>query len=316
MVLVGCKVTTNPKPLTRDEIYKGTDGLVMSFWKDTPPKEVYASTDTERAQFDIAIELQNKGAYNIEQGWLTLVLENDYMLIDEWKQGEHISYSGDSRATFDLEGKSLLNPIGGKDLTTIRINANKFPETLSETHTSSILLAACYKYQTSVYENVCVDTDVYNLRNLDKPCNVKDMSLTSQGAPIAITKVEVQMMPHENQDRIKPIFTIYVENKGNGEVIKSGVAIENACSSGSLRIKENDINVVDIKAYLSGREYQLDCNPGYVKLKEKQGVIRCSLKDGKEKQYGTYEAPLIIDLDYGYMQTIAKEVTIKKPVTY
>ena len=317
IIISGCRGRTDSDPVTRGEIYRGTDALVFKFFKNAPPSEVYASTENERSEFNIALELENKGAFNIEEGFLTLILEDDYMSIEEWKTTDDISYRGENQAIFNLKGKSMLNPIGGKAISTIEINARQFPETMSQTHISSVLLAACYRYQTSMHENVCVDTDVYNLRNLDKSCEVNDLTLKSQGAPVAVTKVEVEMLPHENEGKIKPLFTIHVENKGPGEVIRPDrTAIENACSYESLRIKENDLNTIAIKAYLSGKEYELDCNPDLIKLRNKKGFIRCNLKEGKDKQYGTYESPLIIELYYGYMQTIAKEVTVKKPLTY
>lgn len=327
LVIMGCNTKKNSKPVTREEIFTGTDALVFNFLKNAPPPEVYASTETEKSQFSVVVELKNKGAYYIkeDEGYLTLILEEDYMSLGRWGYGEEIRQSDNNQTIFSLEGKSLSNPLGGRAVTAIRVNARKLPEKLSETHKSSILLTACYKYQTEVYENVCIDTDVYGLRGMDKSCKVEDLSLKSQGAPIAITKVEVEMLPHENQTKIKPLFTIHVENKGNGEVIKANQdVIRSACSSESLKIKEkdlnvayiNDLNVVYIKAYLSGEEYELDCAPEFIKLRQKQGFVRCRLKEGKEKKYGTYESPLIIKLDYGYMQTIAKEVTIKRPITY
>lgn len=315
--LIGCKGQKDSRARTEDEIHKGTDGLVMSFLKNAPPPQVYASTEEERSQFNVVVNLENKGAYDIENGYLTLILENDYMSIDYWSVAGEGSFTGDSQIMFNLEGKSLSNPFGGEEIVTVQVNARKFPETLSETHTSSILLASCYRYQTNMHKNVCVDTDIYNLRNLDKACEVKDLSLTDQGAPVAVTKVEVEMLPHENEGKVKPLFTIYVENKGVGEVIRADEsAISNACSSESLKIGENDLNVVYIKAYLSGEEYELECNPKYIKLRNKKGFIRCNLKEGKDKKYGTYKSPLIIELYYGYMQTKSKEVEIRKPVTY
>jgi hypothetical protein len=317
LVLIGCKIAQQQNPITRGEIYTGTDGLVFGFLKNAPPAQVYASTGNEKSQFNVVLELQNKGAYDIENGYLTMILEGDYMSVDNWETTNMISYAGESQARFNLEGKTMLNPLGSKEITSIKVNAKKFPEALSEKHTSSVLLAACYRYQTNLQENVCIDTDIYNLKSMDKPCQVKDLTLKSQGAPVAITKVEVEMLPHEYENKIKPIFTIYVENKGNGEVIRPDeTAIESACSSSSLKIKENDLNVIYIQAYLSGKEYPLDCTPDQIKLRNKEGYIRCTLKEGKDKQYGTYESPLIIELYYGYMQTIAKEVEIKKPLAY
>jgi hypothetical protein len=84
-------------------------------------------------------------------------------------------------------------------------------------------------------------------------------------------------------------------------------------------------NVADARVYLSDKGSQLDCAPklvstsqdkaGYIKLSRKEGeknTVKCRLKEGISKTKGTYTAPLLIELDYGYTFTISKNVLIKK----
>ncbi|GAG33164.1 unnamed protein product, partial [marine sediment metagenome] len=94
LIIIGCKGKKSSKPVTREDLYTGTDGLVFNFLKNAPPDQVYASTETERSQFNVVIDLENKGAFNIEEGYLTLILEDDYMSIDDWDTTEEISYAG------------------------------------------------------------------------------------------------------------------------------------------------------------------------------------------------------------------------------
>lgn len=325
MLISGCG-NKESEPITQKDIYSGTDGIVFNFLKNTPQNEVFSSYKGEVSQFDIIVELQNKGAFDVKEGLLTLVLESGYMEIEDWpldsaEEGVLSEGNNKNQKKFNLDGRSLENLEGDGAITSIKVNALEFPETLSETHTSSVLLTSCYNYQTRLYENVCIDTDVYNLKELDKVCNVKDLSLSNQGAPISIISVEVDMLPQDN--KIKPIFTINVENVGGGEVIlDNDEIIKKACSSET--VDRGSFNKIHINAYLSQKEEQnkLDCTPtsdkgeSYIKLDNKKGLIRCSLKEGTSMEYGTYMSPLIIELDYGYMQTIAKDITIKKPVTY
>ena len=74
------------------------------------------------------------------------------------------------------------------------------------------------------------------------------------------------MLPSADQepDKVKPHFIIFVENKGNGEVIASDM-IKDACSNKPLNYK--DFNRIKIKASLSGQG--LNCNMGRKKMAQK-----------------------------------------------
>jgi len=317
LFISGCGFGSEEGPIRVKDAYRGTDGLIMNFLENVPAGDVF-----EDSSFRIYVELMNEGAFDISGGYLTLGLEEDYMSVDgDWSNLEpsRIDVLDENHVMFYLDGKSPQSPLGEEDVITIMVNALKFKEEQSEIHASNIFMTACYDYQTTAGPSVCIDTDIHGSLSIEKPCRVRDISLTSQGAPLAVTKVEVKMLPEDI--RIKPHFLIYIENKGNGEVVRKD-RVEQTCYSGSLDY--SDINVAEVTAFLSDK--QLDCEPkidntdlkSTVKLKGKEAIVRCFTKDedaiGKEK--GTYTAPLKIIVNYGYTFTISKGVTIRKVLTY
>jgi len=76
LILAGCKDKDPYTPISDKEYKVGTDGLIYSFTPSGPPPKIF-----EKGVFDIASEIWNKGAYEIEEGYITANLENSYMCI-------------------------------------------------------------------------------------------------------------------------------------------------------------------------------------------------------------------------------------------
>ena len=78
LLITGCgksKDQSNYTPsITVKDIYTGSEGLELEFFKGIPPGEVY-----ENGFLQFAIKLHNKGAYNITDGYLALGIENEYL---------------------------------------------------------------------------------------------------------------------------------------------------------------------------------------------------------------------------------------------
>lgn len=323
LLISGCSKnkTTDQSTLIKD-IYKGTDGLVMGFMPGAPPEEAY-----EESPFPLNLELENKGAYDIENGFISIGLERDYMLINSWLDDDHLSPIGESGARFSLKGKSQLNPKGDKMVASLIVDSMRIKEEMSEKHESTIMATACYKYHTRVIETVCIDTDIHNLLAKKKVCEVKDMVLADQGAPIAVVKIEETMQPEQYGSMLKPEFIIQIENKGNGQAVKDGLDIlDKACSAGPLSY--DDFNIVAVSAVIPGPNEQqvyLSCEPraedsqekiAYVKLKDNKGSARCVMEEGISTSEGTFLSPLAVTLDYGYTFTVSKPITIKRILRY
>jgi hypothetical protein len=306
IIIVGCKGRFTEGPIVTMDIFTGTQGLTIEIL--SIPEEIF-----EESPFRIDMRLKNEGSADIEKGYLTLGLETDFITINEWALREPITGSvSKEQVEFSLKGKSMLNPEGSQGLTAVSLSSKEL-EALREMHTSTVLLTGCYAYKTKLSEGVCIDADLLGTTTVEKACVVEDKTLKSQGAPIAITKVEVDMLPQE--DLIKPQFLIHIQNKGKGEVVKTD-NVKEACSG--EQIDYDDFNVIKVNAYLFDK--QLTCTPslteggktGLAKLKEKKDEIRCVLKEGMSKEMGAHTETLNVELDYGYTQTLSETVDIKK----
>lgn len=298
ILISGCdrlsSITGGKKPISEVNVYTGTNALEIEFLKEYPPREVY-----EDQIFKASVFLKNDGASDITHGRLLIGIEEDYM---------ELLYEYNQEIDLQLNGKSRQNPVGEEKIEDFEIKA-KAIGLQSEEHESLIYVTSCYDYITELSEPVCIDTDFYNLKAIEKACEVKDISLSSQGAPVAITSIEETISPTEDGSVVIPKFTIYIQNKGKGEVIDSS-KIDKVCSSEPL--KSEDINILGVGVYLSG--IRLECRPDILKLRDRQEKIVCSLKEGINKEEPTFTTLLSVILEYGYTQTISKRVTIKKLV--
>ncbi|MDP3765143.1 MAG: hypothetical protein Q8R04_01390 [Nanoarchaeota archaeon] len=319
LLIAGCSSSSTQK--TDDiNVRIGFSGLTAEFLKGTPPAKMF-----EGNTFPALIKVKNNGAYSIKNGQaiLSLGVEKDYTKKTDLLTGGRInSFEGLSNAaSFGLEGKSSINPIGSEEVISYNLVAGKV-DPQSETHTSTVIATLCYPYKTVLTGNVCVDTDVNNLRPAKKVCNMQDLVFgNGQGAPVVVTNIEVNMLPvissgTESAARIKPQFLIYIENKGPGTVIKEESVRDFCTKSGT---EHKNLNVVYVDAYLSNTKLrcQLDVETspterGHIKLKDKKDIMWCDLAEGIPAVQDPYLSPLKIELSYGYTQSISANYIIQK----
>ena len=313
LFLIGCDgKDKDNRPITDVDIRKGTVGLTMQFVQNAPPERIF-----EDSIFPIAVELKNKGAFDIgdDEGILVFGFEKTYV---DFAEDAKIEFGSNEELRFGIDGKSVVSPEGNDELVTISGQAKSVgPQ--SETHPSTILATVCYPYETVFGSSVCVDTDVYDIEKEQKVCSIQDLIFEGgQGAPVAVTKIETRMLLQDD-NKVKPHFIIYVKNKGNGEVVDLD-KIKNVCSSEKLEY--TDFNTLVVSASLSG--VPLKCGeeegegPATIRLRDKEDIIRCTLEEGGgiDATKGAYTAPLRIEFDYGYTFTISKDIIIEKILTY
>jgi hypothetical protein len=272
-----------------EKVYSGTDGIVADFLKNAPQDRLYSGTD-----FKIGLDIANIGAYTTDVN-LRIGYERDYM---EPERAAFTINNLEGKSAYNLEGNRVYEFIDAK---TLALKKTSGAGSLVESHKALISVTYCYDYQTLAKADVCVDTDVYD-EKLRKVCAVSDKSLSSQGAPVAVKKIEVEMLPVA-ENNIVPQFTIHLQNVGDGTVIKRGQWL-NACMG---EVEDIGWDTVEIEASLSNNV--LDCKKGSVKLDESQGEIRCTGNTISQDR-GTYAAPLVIKLYYGYYSIITKNVEI------
>ncbi len=299
--LTGCQDSSSTQ-LTEERLRTGTKGLVIKFIKDSPPKIVF---ENDPAVF-ISLSVENLGVTDVKKGVIAFGREEDYLAFDE------IRLNGDKvnePVVFDIEGKSLNNPFGGKVF--LEIEAHSKDITLSKYQDTSIQVNTCYDYQTILQEEVCIDP-IQNMNQLgSRACVAKNLNPGTRGGPVNVKAVEV-MSTKIGSNIVRNVFRIKVNNDGKGKVITKGIA-ELMCSHESIRgIEGVDYrkawDFVQITARL-GKEEMSCKNNGVIKLeKGKTGETICEIETLLREAYVT---PLYLQLDYGYTYSIYKNFQIE-----
>ena len=313
LILPGCaKKTDEGQSFDRT----GTEGITASFIPGQPPEKIYAELNSNN-RFDIVLELRNKGNYP-ESGkgsgasglgpkfgtiYLSGFDKNIITNLDQPKEG-----SRNDLSAMALEGKSQINPNGGQDIAgfTGAIDRNKLNVNVYEPILSATL---CYYYETVTGPSVCIDPQPYSA--IEKVCQAKDLSMTSQGAPIAITRIDEETFATKTQ------FRITVKNVGNGQVAEG---TEGKCAKPT--VQRDDIDKLKVE-YVKASTTELSCGPfidtnikgnsGLIRLISGEGSIICELPSDLYSNYvNAYTTPLSIKLSYSYRTSTQRNLRIVK----
>lgn len=293
LLLVACQYVQIPTKRIQapPEIYKGTSGLEVSFNPASTADILMCK------QAEVIVGLKNTGAYKITDGKYVWIIEDQFLNAIDPRQ-----------KTFSLDGKSEFNNVGGFDQKSFKMKNTGLPTQL-ESYPSPVIFQACYNYQTLASAPVCIDPDIQNLVK-QKPCRAQPVTLSGgQGAPLAVTKVETLMVPEGN--KVRPMFRIYVQNLGTGQVIAEE-DVNAACSFSKERAKSEFISWA--KPYVELQERALKCAPEPVRIETgKETRFVCDREDllyGLAE--GTFSTVLSIELKYGYINTALFPLTITR----
>ncbi len=190
-----------------------------------------------------------------------------------------------------------------------------WPPGLDQT-VQSFLLTTCYQYTTYADPIVCIDPDPYS--DIRKVCYPQSKTWNGgNGAPVAITSIEQENTPQ------KIIFRINVQNVGSGTVWDAG-HLERCSPYYPGRVTPEHKNIVylgDVRVGtlgLSGRGGRggIECSPEVIRLdpKTERGTTTCSYPLQFANLKSAYQAPLVVELWYGYSQTQQRQVQIKRIV--
>src|SRR3989344_5097334 len=201
--LLGCTSTSSDR--READTFTGIEVLNVEFGKNAPPLKVF-----EQSTFPVLLKIRNNGAQSItnNKGVLTIGREKDYIPTLAFEGNSRITIISDQKKdnqiTFNLDGKTILNSKGDELIVYFDATTGKL-EPQSEQKNSVMTANLCYPYQTNLSTTICIDPDIIGIRSSPKVCQVKDLAFGSgQGAPIAITRVEEQMIPVIVQDIEKP----------------------------------------------------------------------------------------------------------------
>jgi len=292
IVSCGSKIPSGENPLDTSaalrQVQTGTSGVDISLVPNFPPTTIYDQTELVAI-----VEIHNRGNYDLSpsqcfigvSGFDPNIVHGDFA-------------SGVKSCSPDLlEGKNIYNLEGTFDQVEFRSSSINLPRGVFE-YNPNLNFVNCYSYHTTANPEVCLDPLFYQIASEQKACTPQDVSLGGgQGAPVGVSYVNVNMVGD------KAIFEINILNQGNGRVLSPYSNIQTC----GLNLQYDDFDRVNYNVELGGRPG--DCKPrdGYVRLNNGNGKIVCSfaLQGGS-----AYQAPLLIDLDYNYMNSLQKQVKI------
>jgi hypothetical protein len=302
LLIAACSTKRTDGP-ERYDYRKGTEGLEIEFPVDLPD-QIY---ENDR-NLKFLVEVRNKGAFpQIEE-------DGDfeaYLWIGGYDR-DIVDISPDrgiSLDAFELEGINQYNEDGG--FSTVEFSANVYDLPSGRTHLEQpLIFTVSYLYKTIASPVICIDPEPRSSYIRDKVCEVDEtISLSSQGAPIAVTSVQEKV----SSEVIS--FRIHVSNVGRGIVIPEE-EIDNDPNEGGYDWRDLDeVKIDDIRA---GDLRMSSCRPDIgdrVQLVNGDGYIYCRL-DKSLVGNRVYTTPLNIELSYGYAESVKKDIEIFEEIEY
>ena len=306
LLISSCNSNNNNDAELEKDLYKGTQGVVLEYFENNFPGEIF-----EGEKLEYAVKLTNKGPYRAHNMILLVSLEKSYMAFGSTLGAlDNIKIENVN----PLDGKTIFNPLDDFDVIELPMIAKQLDE-LSEYHDTFVLTTLCYDYKGIAIADVCIDPDPYDTSAREKECNVKEsISLSGgQGGPVVIDRIETRMMV-DDDSTVKPQFKIYVANHGQGTVLKQGMT-RLVCNKESLNTEAYNIVRISKIQFSNFRKEHFDCIPEDLVLRNEQDFITCTLNPSVNEKYA-YQTPLTIEIEYGYTESSSKEIKIKKILPY
>lgn len=288
LLISGCTSFSRTSNVETIEDYRvGTKGIDISFLSGLPSKELI-----EDSQFSVGITLHNRGATSVENGRITLSYDDEYL-----------GFTTDTNKNFELEGRSQFLP-DGEERSFYFEGSTQFLDRESFRRDVTITATACYPYETSFIEFVCLDRPYVNDQERGNAvCRVQDVTSSGQGGPVYVSSVDMSFT--ENSQGVKPFFDITISHRGSGLVIHPH-SYDSQCSRASSQGQLNKVLVTSVTL----SEVQLDCNERELTLRDGSARLRCSTVSELIASRLPFESPLRIELSYGYAESESFKTTI------
>lgn len=273
----------------------GSEGIYMIFMPNLPPSRIYDDEQTS-----IVLELHNRGAFGVGTA-------NDRMYLSGFDPSIITGISTFGAEIPFMEGKSAFNLQGTKDFVSFNFVPTNLYARGIDRYPFIVQATACYGYKTIASENVCIDPDPFAPTTKRKICIPSSVSFGTQGAPIAVSSVDVEASPGRTR------FRITINNVGNGRVYRAGPQFVNKCSpNDQYGLEFNEVDYVRLnKVEVSGLDITASCRPmdvDHIRLNNGIGTIVCEFRSFRGG--AAYVTPLIIDLSYGYENIISIPVEV------
>lgn len=293
LVLVSC-ARKSTEPQVTDFRY-GTEGIRMEFVQNLPPPRLF-----DREPFNVMIQVENRGTTTIGQ-------QDGSIFLSGFDNTIITGINTNGIPIPEVEGRGPFIPKGGINVVNFKGVIQSLSGKRIDKYQPTILATACYHYETVASAQVCIDPNPYAATSQQRVCSPGTISPGSQGAPIAVTSVQVDPSPGKTR------FTINIQNVGGGDVFKFGGQYLNKCSPYDAGLGFDEIDFVLVADVSISGTKLAGCKPvdnqGFVRLANGMASLYCEYS-GMLGQ-SAYLTPLNIILRYGYRQSIARPIEIR-----
>lgn len=294
LLLSACTTSGNDrsdKESVTQSYRSGSQGISMKFLPNLPPSRTFDSED-----FNVFIEVENKGAANIPGA------------------GDRIYVSGfDPNIVTNIPFTGQSMKLAGKDQYTLQgeVSTAQFKGIVrrltTDAYPLTLIATACYGYETQASSTVCIDPDPYAISTRVRACTPGSVGLGSEGAPVAVTSIEVDPRPR------KTVFKIHISNVGGGDVFRYGGNTLAKCSPYTQQgLNFDEIDYVQLSDVLvSGVSIKNSCKPldkDHIRLSGGSGTVMCELSNIRSN--AAYTTPITVILKYGYRNQIQQTTEI------
>lgn len=299
-IISGCElISSNPEQPANTKYRSGKQGIEIDFASGSPPSKLY-----EGDELSVIAEIRNKGAFAEPYGKVVLYgFDSNILPFDGRKSvsGNEVNFV--ENALPKIPGKTPYIKEGGYDTIEFNVPENIIELRSGDKYEPTLVISACYHYMTYASETVCLLPDSSSLRR-NNVCSPKTITLIDQGGPVAITKIEEEVI----SDKIN--FRIYMQDVGGGLLIAPGEAY-GRCPFG---LDDSDTNKINVDVSISGLD-KPTCTPSNpVSLYKGKGSVLCVFdtknKAGQKVVTSSYTTPMEIRLDYHYMDTAKKKIEV------
>ena len=279
--------------------FSGTKGIVLNFVEGLPPKEIWKGIE-----FGVWLDVHNQGVNDVETGSVCISSINENIFTKAINclplgkiegRGKIPNFDGNIGGQVERFGEDDWEGISLKEDYPVNVDTT-FP----------IAAKVCYKYSTTLTPQACIRDLVMDEK--DALCNAGEITINKngQGAPVAVTSLKEDIAPRGDKNEL--IFTMTIENKDDGEVIKAGsIDSNNDCN---FDRKEKDY--VNVEVELPGFGKAACRNKGDIVLVNGKGQAFCTgIKVPKGE---SFPLPLNIKLTYGYLSRARSEFIVKKDI--
>jgi len=285
------------------DFHKGTEGLSIDFLENAPPDEIIL---IEGNEFLIGVGMENRGAATILEGSLKITSFKDYIDI---KGGSDCRFQKNINNGIicdlpRLRGKSLEMKEG--EFSPLYLNAELDSEKINKEEEGitdileTINIESEYKYNTEASIDICVN-DVKDVFDIEKSCEAKPETLSGQGAPVAVSKIEY-FTSNINSEKNRIDFMITFEDKGSEQdKIKDNKINLDEISFSGYSTDESDLN----KKIICDTDNKIELTESG----EDKNMITCHAYTDKTPAYSSI---LKINFNYEYYTKKSKKIKIKK----